>query len=72
MAQTQINILQVMREGRSAAHQLKSLMDNGCLTKPDADRLVSKVILAFDAQMGAEQAPRPTGPRLAAVDGEVL
>lgn len=52
---SETNLLQLAREGRSAARHLDQLVATHTLTEDDAKRLVAKIKAGFDAVLSQER-----------------
>lgn len=58
-----MNSLNVARQGKSAARQIKAQMDSGVLTQPELARLMKKVIAGFEEMVPAAM-PLPEATQL--------
>jgi len=62
-----MNTLDIARNGRSAARQIRAQMKAGVLTDRELERLLDKVEQGFDQMMG--RATRPEPPPMVLVRG---
>lgn len=53
-----MNTLDLARQGKSAARQIRAQMEAGVLTQPELDRLLAKVEAGFEQMMPTPPAPR--------------
>jgi len=54
-----MNTLDIARQGKSAARQIRAQMQAGVLTQPELDRLLAKVEAGFEQMMPEPPAPPP-------------
>jgi len=63
-----MNTLDIARNGRSAARQIRAQMDAGVLTQAELTRLLAAVEAGFDQMIGGVPA-RPAPPPMVVIQG---
>ena len=64
-----MNTLDIARQGKSAARQIRAQMQAGVLTQAELDRLLAKVEAGFEQMMPEQAAPPPRRDAFSVVRG---